>query len=87
MADGVDFFETSVGAVTMRCDVLMGNVDLWVTATGELFACYAGIADVRAGLDHWSGPGRASERGPDLHALLDAAVVAINSSAECIDAV
>ena len=82
MADGVDFFETSVGSVTMRCDVLLGNVDLWELGTGELLACYAGIADVRAGLKHWQSA--EGDRAADMGALLDAAVVAITAEKEAV---
>ena len=77
MRDGADFFETHAGEVTMRCDVLLGNVDLWELGTGEVLACYGGIADVRAGLDHWRSV--EGERAADMRALLDAAVIAITA--------
>lgn len=77
MRDGADFFETHAGDVAMRCDVLLGNVDLWEFDTGELLACYAGVADVRAGLKHWGSA--EGERAADMRALLDAAVIAITA--------
>lgn len=77
MGEGKDFFETTVGLLTMRCDVLLGNVDLWVAGSGEVLACYAGIADVRAGLKHWGSV--EGGRAADMRALLDTAVIAITA--------
>lgn len=82
MGAGADFFETTAGSVTMRCDVLLGNVDLWVLGTGEVLACYAGIADVRAGLKHWGSA--EGERAADMRALLDVAVIAIEAESEAV---
>jgi len=82
MGAGADFFETTVGSVTMRCDVLLGNVDLWASGTGEVLACYAGIEDVRAGLEHWGSA--EGERAADMRALLDAAVIAIEAESEAV---
>jgi hypothetical protein len=82
MGFGADFFETNAGGVTMRCDVLLGNVDLWESETGELIASYGGIADVRAGLAHWSSA--AGARASDIRALLEAAVIAITAESEAV---
>ena len=76
---GADFFETSVGAVTMRCDLLLGNVSFWRNETGEIFARYFGVEDVRSGLKFWAEPVRSKDIGADMHALLVAAVIAIAS--------
>ena len=80
MRDGADFFETHAGGVTMRCDVLLGNVDLWELGTGEVIACYGGIGDVRAGREHWALV--EGDRAADMRALLDAAIVAITAESE-----
>lgn len=82
MGDGRDFFETTAGLVTMRCDVLLGNVDLWIAASGEVLACYAGIADVCAGQIHWGN--QRGDRAADMRALLDAAVIAIEAESEAV---
>jgi hypothetical protein len=50
MGSGVDFFEQVFNSVTLRCDVLLANVEIFNTETGEVIACYAGIDEVQAGL-------------------------------------
>ncbi|MEI4262808.1 hypothetical protein [Roseovarius sp. D0-M9] len=50
MRDGCDFFEQVFQSVTMRCDVLLANVEIWHSETGEVVANYAGLDDLQAGL-------------------------------------
>ena len=74
-----DFFEQGFGSVTLRCDLLLGNVDIWNADTGEVVAVYAGVDDIRAGLAHWRAQPKV---GQDVVAALVAAETAIAAETE-----
>lgn len=46
--DGADFFERRFGAVVLRCDVLLANIELFDAETGQPLAFFTGTDEVEA---------------------------------------
>ena len=51
MGWGVDFYEKPFGALMLRCDTLLANVEVFDRETGAVVALFVVTKDLRAGFE------------------------------------
>jgi len=70
MGWGVDFYEKPFGALMLRCDTLLANVEVFDRETGAVVALFVGTKDLRAGFEfHPVGSDMRLARGNAIEAL------------------